>query len=66
MKSAILSRLIDFAMKNITSDLIKRVADSLLNVLESAIVDSETKTDDRVLLPLCKMIREALSLPDEV
>jgi len=43
---------------------VKRSVDSMLDVIEDAVADSETKTDDAIIIPLMQRIREALEIPD--
>ncbi len=43
---------------------VKRAVDSMLDVIEDAVADSETKTDDAIIIPLMQRIRESLEIPD--
>lgn len=65
MRYAILSRLLHELLKALTPEVMIRAADALLDVAEQAIEDSETKVDDRVLMPLINMIRIAFNIPDD-
>lgn len=48
----------------VTPDMLKSCIDSLLDVIENFIADSETKTDDAMLLPLIVLIRDTFDIPD--
>lgn len=48
----------------VTPDMLKSCIDSLLDVIENFIADTETKTDDAMLLPLIVLIRDTFDIPD--
>lgn len=64
MKNKILMWLVELLLAQLSPDIIKKGLDSLLDIVEDAVEDSSTTIDDRVVLPICKMIREALDIPD--
>ena len=43
---------------------IKKWIDTGLDIIEDKVAASPSKTDDMIVLPICKIIREALSVPD--
>ena len=43
---------------------IKKYGDKLFDLIETLIEDSETEWDDRTLLPVIKMFRAGLDIPD--
>jgi len=48
----------------LTVENIKKYGDKLFNLLETVIEDSETEWDDKTLLPVIKMFRIGLGIPD--
>ena len=48
----------------ISPELLKEVADKILDIIEDAVADSENKTDDILVLPLCKLARDAFGIED--
>ena len=42
----------------------KRLADMLLDFCEEYVIDTENTIDDAIVLPLCNMLRQALSIPE--
>jgi hypothetical protein len=57
---AIVPTLIDL----LTPEVIKDACDAALDVVENAAQKSKNKVDDATILPACKMIRDALDIPD--
>ena len=45
-------------------ELLKKGIDAFLDVIESAVEKSETKIDDTLVLPICKLIRSTLKIED--
>ena len=43
---------------------IKKYGDKLFDLLEDVIKDSETEWDDKTLLPVIKLFRAGLNIPD--
>ena len=58
----LLANLITQLLAYITPNLARLVAEAVLSVIERAIKDSETQTDDEKLLPILRGIREAIDL----
>ena len=58
----LLANLITQLLAYITPNLARLVAEAVLSVIERAIKDSETQTDDEKLLPILHAIREAIDL----
>ena len=65
MKQKILLWLIEKLLNSLSPELVRKATDRLLDFIEDAVADSETVIDDKLVLPICSMIREAFSLPDE-
>jgi len=51
-------------LKMLTPDLMKRLADKVLDAIEEAIQKSENKLDD-AFVPVIGMIRSAFNVPDD-
>lgn len=64
MQNALVANLIQVLLGMLTPDVIKRVADSLLDIVEDAIANSDTDIDDKIALPLIQAIRAAFDIPD--
>lgn len=43
---------------------LRKYGDKLFDFLEDAIADSDTKVDDTLVLPVIRMLRERLNIPD--
>jgi len=48
----------------LTPDVTKTGVDAFLDVIEDAAARSENTIDDKVVLPICAVIRVALGVPD--
>ncbi len=64
MKVAILQMLFDQLLLVLSPEVIKKVVDAMLDKLENIIADTETKTDDKFLIPLIKLVRTTFDIPD--
>jgi len=64
MKTILIIKLIGLLLGTLSPDLLRACADKLLDVIEDAVAASPNKIDDAAALPICKMIREAFSIPD--
>jgi hypothetical protein len=65
LKSLLVSQLIKVFLSLLTPDLLKQFVDKLLDFVEDAVLGSASELDDKLVLPLCQMIRDALNIPDE-
>lgn len=43
---------------------LQKYGDKLFDFIEDAVADSETKIDDATVLPVIKMLRRTLNIPD--
>jgi len=43
---------------------IKKWIDMGLDIIEDKVKESPSTTDDMIVLPICKIVRDALSVPD--
>jgi len=63
MKEIISSAIKTIAMA-ISTEVLKNAAEAFLDEIENAIQESKTKTDDLIVLPLIKTIREIIKVND--
>lgn len=61
---ALLPTVIGLLLKLMTTEKLKGYADRILDVVEDAVRDSETKIDDLTVLPIISSIRDAFDIPD--
>ena len=52
-------------LKLLSPDLLRKMTDKLLDVVEDFVKASENDIDDAIVLPLCNMVREAFNIPDD-
>jgi hypothetical protein len=64
MKEKILIQLINLVIGMISPELLKRLADTFLDFIEDSVVESDNKIDDMIILPMCKMVRDAFDIED--
>lgn len=64
MKISILNMIIGQLFSLLTPELLKRVVDACLDVVEESVAKTETGIDDAVVLPLIKIIRTTFDIPD--
>jgi hypothetical protein len=64
MKIALFLKILGLVAPKLAPETVKKLGDCMLDVIEDAIADSETKTDDRFVLPLIKVLRATLDIPD--
>ncbi len=62
MNTKIVMMLVSTLMKMLSPELVKEFAESTLTWARKKIEDSETKTDDIILLPLLDTLEKAMSL----
>ena len=58
----IISNLITSLILSLAPNIAKLAVEAILDVVEKAIADSDTKTDDAILLPVIQAIRETYQL----
>ena len=64
MKEKLILMLIQMFMQVLNPDLIKQLVDKILDFAEDSVLGSESTVDDKIVLPICAMFREALNVPD--
>ena len=61
----LLPRVVSAILGMLTPELLKKFADHLLDWVEKFVLGTASTIDDRLILPLCNMIREAFNIPDD-
>jgi len=61
----LVSQIIALLLSLLTKDAYKKVIDKLLDAVEGVVTNSGNKTDDAIVLPLCRKARELLNVPDD-
>ncbi len=64
MVKSIIIKLFTLVLEQLNSDVLKKVIDTGLDVVEDKVAQTPNKIDDAIVLPLCKKIREAFDIPD--
>ena len=65
MKKLLIAKLIELLLGLLTPELLKKVTDQILDAIEDATINSENTMDDKVVLPLCKLIRNTFDISDD-
>lgn len=60
----ILTYLLPALLKLLKPEVLRKAMDGLLDIVENSVEKSETKIDDIIVLPLCKLIRDTFNVPD--
>lgn len=64
MKEKLLTLLIQGLFAILTPENLKVFMDAGLDAIENLVEGSENKIDDRIVLPICKLIRSTFDIPD--
>lgn len=64
MVDFILKNLVNILLPMLTPEVVKQGLDAFFDVVEDALNKSETKYDNYVVLPVIKILRNALDVPD--
>jgi len=68
MKAQILTALVEIFLRTLSSEkaeeILKRFADFLLDFIEDHVLGSASTIDDRLILPLCELVRRTFGIPD--
>ena len=68
MKAQILTALVEIFLRTLSSEkaeeILKRFADFLLDFIEDHVLGSASTIDDRLILPLCELVRRTFNIPD--
>ena len=55
---------VDAVIAALPPEALRELADDVLDHAERAVQNSETKTDDAVLVPVINLVRETFNIPD--
>lgn len=64
MKEQLITTLISMVIRTLDEEKMKKLADVILDFVEDKVEESSTKWDDAVILPLCKMVRNAFGIEE--
>jgi len=64
MMNKVAIKLISIILGMVSTDVLKKVADSILDIVEDSVAKSSTKIDDALVLPLCKKVRDTFDIED--
>ena len=64
MKEKMLLWLVGMIFERLDGEDLKVWADKGLDLIEDKVAASATKYDDKIVLPMCRLMREAFSIPD--
>lgn len=64
MKERILGQLVKIFLGMLDEKLLKKFADMVLDFIEEYTLATKSKLDDRILLPLCGLIRTTFDIKD--
>ena len=64
MNEKLLKVLIQGLFAVLTPEVLKSFVDAGLDAIEDAVAESENKVDDRIVLPMCKLIRNTFGIDD--
>lgn len=64
MKAQLIGMLIQALLSVLTPDLLKNFVDMVLDWVEDYVAGSASEVDDRIVLPICNMIRQTFDVPD--
>ena len=64
MKEKMILWAVSMFLERMSGEDIKKWIDMGLDIIEDKVAESPGKTDDMIVLPICAIVREALSVPD--
>lgn len=64
MKEQMLSLAIQMLLKVVSEEMLKDVADMILDFVEDKVADSSNTLDDMTVLPVVAVIRKTFNIPD--
>ena len=65
MKAQILTALIGVLFKILTPELLTKFVDTMLDWIEDYVIGSASTVDDRLVLPICALVRKTFDVPDD-
>lgn len=64
MKTQLISMLVSALLSMLSPELLKKFADMVLDYAETYVLGTASTLDDRIVLPICNMIRQTFDIPD--
>ena len=64
MKDRIIAEALAMLLRFLSPEMLREVADKILDLVEDKVEASSTNIDDRIVLPLIEKIRETFNIPD--
>jgi hypothetical protein len=64
MKKLLITKLVAILISLLTPELLKSLADKLLDWVEDTVLGTKSTVDDASILPLCSLIRVTFGIPD--
>jgi len=64
MKEQIITLAIQMILKLLTPDLLKKLMDQILDFVEEYVLGTASPIDDKLVLPICQIIRDAFDITD--
>jgi len=68
MKAQILTALVEIFLRTLSSEkaeeILRRFADFLLDFIEDHVLGSASTVDDRLILPICDLVRRTFNIED--
>ena len=64
MFATILSKVIEILLQLLSPELLKKFADIVLDFAEDYVLGTKSDIDDKMILPLCALIRKTFDIPD--
>jgi len=65
MLATILGKVIEILLSLLTPNLLKKFADMVLDFAEDFVLGTASPIDDKLVLPLCELVRRTFDIPDE-
>ncbi len=63
-KAKIIQYVVSILLGLLTPEMLKKFVDMLLDFIENTVAGTTTDIDDKLLLPLCDLIRTTFNIPD--
>lgn len=64
MKEQLFGLLIQAFLSMLDPDLLRKFGDTVLDFAEDYVLGTASKIDDKVILPICDLIRKTFNIPD--
>ena len=64
MQTLLIQQLVNVLIMSLSTEVLKKGLDGLLDLAEESVMKSENMLDDAVVLGLCQQIRRAFDVPD--